>query len=228
MDRNLGALSATQGNTSENIDKAALSYQYGKKDPMPSTDIYDINGISIKFGEDNVKPIRVVAGPVELKTSVQAPYVFYSKDQIGGDWLPDNNPYKNYIWNNPDNWYPEGKNGKSFFDPCPKGWKIPENAVYSIFTKTKNPGQDEQNSANVPSGDDWYFYISAVGSGDMAYYPKNVARHPYSGKVSYLGAIWTNASTANHLFFNLGTTKSAQWNRGSSKSWGYAVRCIQE
>ena len=42
-------------------------------------------------------------------------------------------------WRNPS-WYASGNNpgSKSFYDPCPPGWRIPYGTVFNIFGKKYN------------------------------------------------------------------------------------------
>lgn len=90
MDRNLGA-------TANDFSDAArgLFYQWGRKDPMPKTDILEFS---------------IVAGPVDQTTAYRNPDKFYT----GGNWL---NTQVDNLWGH--------EASKSVYDPCPAGWRVP-------------------------------------------------------------------------------------------------------
>lgn len=241
MDRNLGARSA-DGTTSKEMT-AGFYYQWGRKDPFPYViPIYDIDGERISWNESyadnpnqNHDPVRALAGPALFCTSVQHPFAFYTKDGVGGDWASGNSYYG--LWNNPT--WNASSSGKSFFDPCPSGWRLPNSEVWSVFQKLgKEYGENAPINAKIYSGTNYFsgvgyeFYISGIQD-DMtadeptAFYPSLYRRHPYNATVESLqtstAAYWGCYNT--HLYAPASTS---QYTRTSSLSTAYPVRCIQE
>lgn len=136
MDRNLGAMEAAINN---NNAAMGMRYQYGRKDPLVhngafgSVYKYDVN-------TDSYKPCawsNSVSYSGKYKDyMVKFPYNFYSG--YGSD------PYWQNLWDDPD-WSKEKQGGstkKSFFDPCPPGWRIPTKECWDkiISPKTERPG----------------------------------------------------------------------------------------
>ena len=120
MDRNLGATSA---NPSDGSKTYGLYYQFGRKDPfVGSVDIYDINGTKLQTGA------TIGTGKVTFAKAVNTPGTFYTYGSSNGDWASPNN-YTDKRWNDITD-----ASGKTFFDPCPPGWKLPEKTAFSGFS----------------------------------------------------------------------------------------------
>ena len=111
MDRNLGA--QTNGTTSTAY---GLYYQWGRKDPFPG----GTHGSSTMPTTYGTSPATIGSGSVSLLTSIQNPNIFYKNYTISPyDWLT---PQKDVLWNN---------SGKTVYDPCPDGWRVPLNTEFS-------------------------------------------------------------------------------------------------
>ena len=128
MDRNIGAMSAVSNDIK---DIEGLYYLFGRKDPFTppkNTTEYCYNQNTDKF----VKATNVKNGKFTTYSTI--PYYVnkpYEYPNNRGEWLYVN-PYQDNIWNDPD-WNVQiqgGKTKKSFFDPCPPGWKLPELDVW--------------------------------------------------------------------------------------------------
>lgn len=139
MDRNLGALVNAYQFTSNNPDDYnytrdkpttyGLLYQWGRKDPFPSSrlakqapdspyptqnnkPIYDKGGNVIDAAKENRESLHN-----NLQKSVSNPSVFYYSNDGLGDWLTANsNEQNDNLWS---------ADSKSLYDPCPEGWKVP-------------------------------------------------------------------------------------------------------
>jgi uncharacterized protein (TIGR02145 family) len=234
MDRNLGAASAARADGIANT--RGLYYQFGRKEPFPiaSVQLYNVSGATVTaFTATPGDCIVRVEGRTALKTAVQHPYNFYYPGS--GDWV-QSNPYAGTSWNNPG-WYTSvPKAGKSLFDPCPPGWKLPANGTWNTFALP--PGTTTPNAANYP-GDykggnaqaGWEFYMSG-SSGETAFYPasggRSFATGVSLGERNY-GYYWAstpiNSTYGRFLLFGVsGVYPQNQSDRGDS----FAVRCIQE
>ncbi|MDR1005064.1 MAG: hypothetical protein LBL97_08730 [Prevotellaceae bacterium] len=114
MDRNLGQSSSSTGNN--------LYYQFGRKDPFPTT---------------GLGTIPTAGGPVTIATSVNNPTTFYT---YGGNWTSDASG-TDYLWNDPKV-TPITSSAKSIYDPCPDGWRLPLIDTWSDFSTSSFTWQD--------------------------------------------------------------------------------------
>jgi uncharacterized protein (TIGR02145 family) len=232
MDRDLGAASA---NRADGLGKTrGLFYQFGRKDPFPATSVglYNVSGTAVTAFTATANDCIVrVSGSTAIKTAVQYPYNFYVPGS--GDWVSGNSYYNN-SWNNPG-WYTSvPKAGKSLFDPCPPGWRLPETGTWNTFTLASVP-----NAANYPgdfkTGNDqagWEFYMSG-SSGETAFYSASGYRHVAMGAVyneRYYGYNWSfsldgNSAKGRVLHFNGANVYAPHADHRGS---GFSTRCVQE
>lgn len=116
MDRNLGATSATPGNT----EVYGLIYQWGRKDPFLSATALSGN---IRISSTTIWPDGVdvdnSTGTIQYATSHPMTLLFTS----GSDWLYSGGSYNETRWSNK----------KTIYDPCPSGWKVPDGGDDGIF-----------------------------------------------------------------------------------------------
>ena len=202
MDRNLGAESAT---ATDGAKTRGLYYQFGRKDPfVGSTEIYDINGTSKSTGA------TIATGKVTFAKAVQTPATFYTYGSGNNDWASPNN-YTSKNWNDISE-----SDGKTFFDPCPEGWRLPTKAEYSNFSTTTFTW-DATNSGRTYNGN-WFpaagFRFSDDGS---------------MCSVGSYGSYWSAApyseSSGYYLYFYSGYVYPANYYDRAS---GFSVRCVQE
>jgi hypothetical protein len=224
MDRNLGAASANSEDGLANT--RGLYYQFGRKDPFPaaSVKLYNVSGTAVTaFTASSNDCIGRISGGTLIKTAVQRPYNFYYP--ASGDWA-QNNPYYANLWNNPA-WH-VSPTGKSLFDPCPPGWKVPEQNTWAVFIVSGKP-----NAANYPggyNGDGWEFYMSG-SSGETAFYPAGGLRN-INGEMSNgrdngysRSSAPLNNEFAFYLYFN---SENIIPQNANHRSFGLPTRCIQE
>lgn len=202
MDRNLGAESAT---ATDGAKTRGLYYQFGRKDPfVGSTEIYDINGTSKSTGA------TIATGKVTFAKAVQTPATFYTYGSGNNDWASPNN-YTSKNWNDISE-----SDGKTFFDPCPEGWRLPTKAEYSNFSTTTFTW-DATNSGRTYNGN-WFpaagyrgcdvGSMSVVGSYGYCW-----SASPYSEYVGY------------SLYFDSGYVSPTL---SLNRAFGFSVRCVQE
>ncbi|MDR2130438.1 MAG: fibrobacter succinogenes major paralogous domain-containing protein, partial [Odoribacteraceae bacterium] len=228
MDRNLGAASAARGDGIAST--RGLFYQFGRKDPFPATSVglYNVSGTAVTAFTATANDCIVwVPGRTAIKTAVQHPYNLYYPGS--GDWV-QSNPYPSNSWNNPG-WYTSvPKAGKSLFDPCPPGWRLPVTGTLDTFAL---PGTDTPNAAgDFKTGNDqagWEFYMSG-SSGETVFYPASGCRH-VAMAASYdersYGYYWLSTPIGNTRHLGFGETDvTPQGN--ASRGYGFPVRCIQE
>ena len=202
MDRNLGAESAT---ATDGAKTRGLYYQFGRKDPfVGSTEIYDINGTSKSTGA------TIATGKVTFAKAVQTPATFYTYGSGNNDWASPNN-YTSKNWNDISE-----SDGKTFFDPCPEGWRLPTKAEYSNFSTTTFTW-DATNSGRTYNGN-WFPAAGYRLSGDGGM--SNVGS---SG--NYWSASPYSENTGYGLSFISGSVNPASNNL---RAHGFSVRCVQE
>ena len=116
MDRNLGALVVAQAGA-EPVDSKAfgLMYQWGRKDPYPagqaimSSDLYTVAG-----AESEKAP-----GQITLDESIANPTLMGHQDN--GDWNKDSD---GSLWSD---------DGKTIYDPCPPGYRVPTSSTNNFW-----------------------------------------------------------------------------------------------
>lgn len=217
MTRNLGALS-------DDYDDAGtakgLAYQWGRKDPFPSaTGWSDLNDITVY--DNDGEPCtglfaneQVTAGS-NLQNAVENPTTFYYGTRIGDDyydWLTSDGSGKNdHMWETP------GDRGKTLFDPCPPGWRVPRDGSWK--------GVNEAN-----------FIYDEVALGRrhalLGYYPAAGNRGAASGEWSFVGgqaSYWTSTTTQDHYAYILNFLPAyINTQSSSNRAAGCPVRCVSE
>lgn len=202
MDRNLGAESAT---ATDGAKTRGLYYQFGRKDPfVGSTEIYDINGTSKSTGA------TIATGKVTFAKAVQTPATFYTYGSGNNDWASPNN-YTSKNWNDISE-----SDGKTFFDPCPEGWRLPTKAEYSNFSTTTFTW-DATNSGRTYNGNRFpaagYRYSDDGGMSSVGSIGNYWSASPYSENYGY------------YLYFYSGYVNPAD---NINRARGFSVRCVQE
>ena len=202
MDRNLGATSATPGE----VGAFGLMYQWGRKDPFLGAAALDANTRAVSTGTWSVSS--------EIITNTLAeenPMTFYIGDSNG---LPDTN------------WAQK----KAADDPCPVGWRVPDNRTGSVWKKAS----EKKDFFSVEGGDYGLNFSGIFGSDETIWYPASTSLSSGSGELNYWtggggSGYWTTSSSALGncmlLFHDVGHVYSQYSN---FKSSGYAVRCIKE
>lgn len=138
---------------------------------------------------------------------------------------------------------------KTFFDPCPPGWKLPETFVFSslgtngeVYASNCVSWTDvSQNKDLFNSYKGWLTYLSGKTgwyskSGDVAYFPGSSNRPWASGKLGDtlggVGGLWTvtplSDGRAYYLYYDNNTGYFYDYDRPFYRYLGFPVRCIQE
>ena len=150
MDVNLGV---TSNNFKQSVEAYGLLYQWGRKDPFPGSPIrnngdiytknipvYDINGNEVEIEHTSMYD----STNNTLAFSIANPSTCISNNaQIKKtkDWLRPQES-NGALWGNPNGYIkpeegeqsPEGS--KTFYDPCPVGWRVPPTRVFKHFTES--------------------------------------------------------------------------------------------
>ena len=199
MDRNLAAYSATEaGELATDV-----FYQWGRKDPFPR----DIT----LYGK--ISSISKVYGAVSISTTIAAPSVF------------------NYEYNSPNNWNSSPNNNlwgngaaKTIFDPCPYGWKVPADGIYSYFLTS---GTTPRVSGSYSNGFNFIYSGSST-----TWYPASGFRSQANGDFGASGTMgfcWSSSSLNDTFSAALQFDSSNIYPSCShARGHAFAVRCIRE
>lgn len=261
MNMNLGAMNCTVADAGS----YGMLYQWGRKDPFPAAatltgdtsttgaTIYDADGNQVYitnsswYNTDDNTLEYAIANPTVCLSN-------YSQYSTSRDWLSDGSS-NDALWGNPygdqrddNNDYTEG--AKSFYDPCPVGYRVPPADVFRNFTTSGGYAwaiedfdvADLNGDGALDSSDFSYGWIFNLSDDVTSYFPA-AARYDGSygmlyGSVSGLwGSYWGNApytsSTAGLGFAVLsfqdgGSYFTVSPNGGGSRADAYSVRCIKE
>lgn len=217
MTRNLGALSDDYDETGS---AKGFVYQWGRKDPFPSgagwndlndITVYDASGTAATdlFANEQVTASN------NLQNAVEHPTTFYYGTRIGDDyydWLTADGTAKNNRL-----WETAADGGKTLFDPCPPGWRVPRNGSWK--------GVNEAN----------FIYDEAAFGRHHAllgYYPAAGNRGAASGTWSFVGgqaSYWTSTATQEQYSYILNFLAAYLNPQSSSnRAAGCSVRCVSE
>ena len=211
MDRNLGAVTATPGESGI----YGLLYQWGRKDPFLGETSFSAVGW----------PSSVVStketGTIEYVTANPTTYVIRNEGNY--DW------FYSAIKEETDNtrWQSE----KTIYDPCPAGWRVPDGGSgdQNIW---REAGFDEVPASFDSSTDCMTF----PNNGTNLYYPASGYRYDDAGglsNVGYYGYYWSaspysnNGYYASYLDFN-SDGRVHPSGRCYYRAYGQSVRCLQE
>ena len=232
MDRNLGAEAALI-NTNELVKTYGLYYQWGRKDPFPNT-----GSVTTKASDSTNEP-GVGTPKQNIRYSVHNPAVFITIGSGGnGNWtayeyvtvgnasvptLGDGTA----IWNDhkSDHSTDDCEEGKSFYDPCPYGWRVPKDGTWSDFSNSTSvwPGK--------PAPQGRFYYPGGISSGNGRVW------YPASGYRTTAGAVSAHETGGNSLsstpkdagkgyYFAL-TVANPIPSHSDFRTYASAVRCIR-
>ena len=218
MDRNLGALSNIYNNEG---DARGMYYQYGRKDPFRRggdwTNTY-INctpgSTSTAAGAQSTAMSSSVIRPlIAIPSSLNVPNMLLTRGGTANWSLLEEN---NYLW------CTEGGN-KTAFDPCPEGWRVPQQTSYGT---SNSPWADASTEP---------FATGLVTNGR---YHTTLGYYPYSGYIATLPIIntttnayywssWANFNTNPYQGTGLSiSTSSVSSNPLIDMAYGASVRCV--
>lgn len=195
MDRNLGALTSQAGDP----NSYGMLYQWGRKDPfLPS-------GLKVQGVNTSVK-----GGPVMLQTSISNPATFYYSGFIYYNWAV----YPGEYWDD---------DTKTIFDPCPPGWRVPDDDVWDGFTQS-NIVQDPTGSGILYKPSHSYFPFTGERGYQYGNF-KNVGTAGYQWSSDESSGIIDFIDYGESFFFSaVGINDTYNLPKAS----GLSVRCIQE
>lgn len=207
LDRNVGALKATNKEGDVDILSIGLYYQWGRKDPFPGATAFV-----------NEAAGAAVAGTAwthkkELITteySIQHPTEYASVPEVdAGVWNVDDPK---------DLWLTSDKK-KTIYDPCPPGYRVPNyDNTKPMWTKSDTGWTFETNRFSYG---DYYFTIAGyIDCWGAAYAYANLRTH-----------IWTNEwkeETKAYCLYERADKSSKYYDYAFHKAKAGSVRCVAE
>jgi len=239
MNVNLGA-------TTEDYQKLGcygLLYQWGRKDPFPGSDrmsggttaidnvpVYDLEGKVVDISYSSMYDTR----SNNLAFSIANPTICIAgqaQQSVSGDWLVPSES-NTALWGNPQGsvydrqkgQYPN-KGSKTYFDPCPVGWRVPHIQVMyhisslgslvwavgdseGVMTWQNLGGTAEFQAVDINKDGNlnlldyqngWWLYLDKSHD-RYSFFPATSRYYGYWGQfmgsmVSYWGNYWTNSAS---------------------------------
>ena len=208
MDRNLGALTDNPG--VRNSDTYGCYYQFGRKDPFPTT-----GGVPAREAGSTENIRKSIHNPTLFLTSVDRWTAVADGTLILGS--------EQALWNDPRLEEHGGDNceaGKSIYDPCPPGWQVPRNDTWS------NCSASTSEWFSSPAGR--YYYPQGDAANGRIWYPAAGIRHRTNGAVQYTdrGFYWTSYPSSNRPA-TLNFTSTSMGANSDSIVHGMPVRCVR-
>lgn len=203
MSRNLGALVDATGSGEAAIESCGLFYQFGRKDPFPCSKSWDSSSPALTSKELAAKSDVQIT----LAQSIANPTVFAYKGDTAVDPTWDG---ANWCLVSEEYWY--DAEGKTMYDPCPKGYKVPESI-----------------------GGEW------TSDYTQHWYSNGSLVFPHAGYMDDCGGKITNYGQRNKLWFSTGSSSSEKSahciyvkkdavdaETSTHKACGANVRCVAE
>ncbi len=146
------------------------------------------------------------------------PNSFYSPN--GGyfdwDWIQDGNP----------KYWKEADGGKTQYDPCPLGWRVP---TWKELETLYHGGHSSWTEYNGQKGI-WFSGSQPYnGSSNKIFLPASGERYPYSGAQNRGedGYYWSS-SVVNYFSWSLKVDSGGPGKWYMGKAYGLSVRCVRE
>lgn len=255
MDRNLGALSqnySTKG--------CGFFYQFGRKDPFPGNYpiwTYYENSVPTEHTTLNMMPADDISTGKKdnFAYAVTKPRTFITASSPAANWTNDNifnngGTAKNTQWMDP---YPDkrgdheetgGHRNKSFFDPCPIGWRLPGTSAWADdFIADSNGSNTTDPQVTIiinadPKGRGkglTYYPNGYIADRDKTdaptiFFPEsNYRKHTGAlGGTGYYYILKSTYPAHNSYCYAFGSSKGSFANGTISFTAASAVRCLKE
>lgn len=197
MDRHLGAYAADLTGLT-GYWQTGLFYQWGRKDPFIGAagwtggtrkTIYNASGSTASFSNN----------PSTLANTIQNPGA-YATAHTGSNG--------NTSWDN---------GGKTVYDPCPVGWKVPLNGAWSGLTTVNFPYSATPRPNRNNSSVGLYPLPGYLQDGSGALLGVGGSGHAWSAS--------PNSTNTYYLYF---TTDNMRTSESNTRGFGLPVRCVKE
>ena len=220
MDRNLGAISATPGD----VGALGLLYQWGRKDPfLGSSSISSSTLAKSTITWPSAVSSNSSNGTIAYATAHPTTFITYYSNKHY-DWFYT-------IWSITDNTrWTTSDEGKSIYDPCPAGWRVPDGGDSGVWSKALGSSSYFDHAYNKTSNG---MNFSMFGAEQTIWYPASGYRGDGDGSLygvgdddGYYWAASTFGNDAHTLcFFDGGRVGPSHHNH---RACGFPVRCQKE
>ena len=161
----------------------------------------------------------MLSGNTSQVYAIKNPQVFiYNTNTSFADWYTNSSSYQNNnLWSTI----------KSSYDPCPAGWRVPQNSTWSDFSAQTAPYyiQGKLNSTEEKHMTNGRLYNMHV------WYPASGSLHYITGEHSNVGAngcSWSSSYSGNAAFSMDFYMTNIYYSNINRRANGFPVRCIQE
>lgn len=209
MDRNLGATSATPGD----VGALGLLYQWGRKDPFLATSSIENFAEVASTGAWSQVSTSSSVGTVVHTIKNPTQFIVNPTAECG-DWHYANR--NNELWSV----------SKTIYDPCPKGWRVPEN----VWATLKGVQSFHSFLISGDINNKGFNFSNDFGNDSIIWYPSVMWREYSDGGNHDGGSYWTSITNDTYAFnmlisfipesYHINST----WQRAAGKS----IRCQKE
>lgn len=244
MDRNLGAMAGftdVPSNALEMSKANGFHYQWGRKDPFPSSYSRDI--ISTLTGVNGNMPVVGMLnqyGPDGIK------YVI--KEGVNSNGVPHRDTFKNptkFYYDRNEGWrivdiWGGTSNEKQISDPCPVGWMVPSNDNFkALFKSTTTPEKwlpaNTKNQSSASKDGGFVLFFDGDGEGNTSYFRMSGYRvSPEEFRhIGQWGFFWTRNRNSTNTAYNFNikdheNDTGVNMRTGMETADAHTIRCIQE
>lgn len=247
MDRNLGAMAGfvdDAPSTYVEMSKAnGFHYQWGRKDPFPSSyttkkigiinnknSTTPPNGMLNRYGADGITYVvnEGKESTIDMRGACQKPLVFYAASGRGPAWT-------SVASASFSGW---DETNKPFWDPCPAGWRVASDMDLSPVCQNGNslPNNSIKNYDTREKDGGYLLYFQQSGSGHSSYF-RFTGYGRFFNTFEFIGdlcSIWTRSKSSGNYgsnagWFQTGSLSSEKFQiLGKYQSDAHPLRCIQE
>ncbi len=209
MDRNLGALTATNATGDVDPLSIGLYYQWGRKDPFPGATSFEkspkgaaVAGTEWTYHKETISTAY----------SIQHPTEYASVPEVdAGVWNADD---PQDLWN-------AGDNKKTVYDPCPPGYRVPVyDKTLPMWAGTDEGFTFEDGGFRFKYGDFLFTVAGYLDCWGASYAYSNLRTHVWADK-------WYDAERSTCMYMRLDKTPK-YYSQKFHKAKAASVRCVAE
>jgi len=218
LDRNLGATRADRGSGENDwIEAQGLAYQWGRKDPLVR---YKKDEYYQEIGGTSSLAYDYSSDQVDIATTIRNPLTFYGATH--SYWIDSANPS---LWSTSQ---------KTIYDPCPPGYRVPDNDVFRSFTKNEQSSNYEDYNISGQYNNGWDFIYDGTNT---AYYPAtwHIDIHGNTGISTSECWIWSsyylNATSSRvglRFWYHSESSSHVTFDDVQDQTNAFMIRCIKE
>ena len=218
MDRNLGATSATPGD----VGALGLLYQWGRKDPFLGSSSISSNTVA-KSTISWPSPVSSNSSNGTIAYATANPTTFVTYNSSNYDWYyTGSSSTDNTRWTT-------SSSGKSIYDPCPAGWRVPDGGSSGVWSKAL--GSSSSFIRTYSRSSKGMNFPGNFGDASTIWYPASGYRDNDDGVLDLVGNCgycWSASPGGNDAYRLYFFSKGYVFPSNSrSRAYGFPVRCLQ-